>query len=620
MQHRPYHPFRRTPGLAVALVALFTAAALVPRGASACTNFLISAGASADGSTMITYSADSHEFYGELYYRPAGKHAPGTMIEIHEWDTGKYLGKIPQARETYSVVGNMNEHQVTIGESTWGGREELRDPEGILDYGSLKYIALQRAKTAREAIEVMTELVDEYGYYSSGESFSIGDPEEVWIMDLIGKGPEEKGAVWVARKVPDGYISGHANAARIRQFPLDDPENTLYAPDVISFAREQGWFEGEDEEFDFAATYDPDSYGSRRFCDARVWCMYKRAAPSGDHGRDWVMGDPEADPVPLWIRPEKKLTVADVMGFMRDHFEDTALDMTQDIGAGPHRLPYRWRPLTWEVDGQKYFNERAVSTQQTGFSFVAQMRPWLPDPIGGILWFGVDDTYSTVYFPAYAGITEVPRAYREGTGGYHDVDFDAAFWIFNKVANFAYLRYDDMIEDIKQVQQKLEAGFIAEVPEVDQAAVDLYERSPRLARDYLTDYSRRAGNGVVERWQRLFEELLYKYMDGNVKNEFGEPQFEGYPEEWYRMVAEATGERLKMKKMPAEIAREEKRREQAEELARSVLAVMEERGLTVGEEMRQKILDTEDPERLREWLLAAATGESAQEVIGAGGR
>jgi dipeptidase len=606
------------------VAALLAAASLaaVPfagPGASACTNFLVSAGASEDGSTMVTYSADSHEFYGELYYRPPGEHEPGTMIEVHEWDTGKYLGEIEQAPVTYSVVGNMNEHQVTIGESTWGGREELRDPEGIIDYGSLMYITLQRAKTAREAVEIMTSLVEEYGYYSSGESFSIGDPDEVWIMDMIGKGPGNKGAVWVARRVPDGYITGHANAARIRQFPLDDPENTLYAPDVISFAREKGWFDGEDEEFNFAATYDPDTFGNRRFCDARVWCMYKRAAPSGDHGMEWVLGNPDADPVPLWIQPEKKLSVADVMGFMRDHFEGTALDMTEDVGAGPYGLPYRWRPLTWEVDGKEYFNERAVSTQQTGFSFVAQMRSWLPDPIGGILWFGVDDTYSTVYFPAYAGVTGVPHSYAEGTGSYHEVDFDAAFWVFNQVANFAYLRYQDMIEDVQRVQQQLEGRFLGEVPEVDAAAQKLYERSPRLAKDYLTRYSKQAGNGVVDRWRELSKELLYKYMDGNVKNEFGEPQFKGYPEPWYRMVAEATGDKLAMKKTPTEVAMEREAEAEARKLAESVLTVLEARGVAVGPELRSRVLGNRDVAELREWLLAAATGEPVSDMMDAGG-
>jgi len=606
---------RGTPLGVAALAALLVAAALPP-AATACTNFLITAGASADGSTMITYSADSHSFYGELYHRPPGKHAPGTMIPVYEWDTGKYLGEIEQAPVTYSVIGNMNEHQVTIGESTWGGRAELRDPEGIIDYGSLMYLTLQRARTAREAIEIMTGLLDRYGYYSTGESFSIGDPDEVWIMDLIGKGPGNTGAVWVARRVPDGYVSGHANAARIRQFPRNDPANTLYAPDVVDLAREKGWYEGPDAEFDFTAVYDPDAFGTRRFCEARVWCMFERAAPGGEHGTEWILGDADADPVPLWIRPERKVTVADVMGFMRDHFQGTPLDMTADVGAGPYGKPYRWRPLTWEVDGQEYFNERAVSTQQTGFSFVAQMRGWLPDPIGGILWFGVDDTYSTVYFPAYAGITEAPYAFREGTGSYHDVDYDAAFWSFNRVANFAYLRYADMIADVQRVQQALEGQFLGEVAAVDAAAQALWEQSPRLAKDYLTEYSADAGNGVVARWNQLFDELLYKYLDGNVKDEFGKPRFRGYPEEWYRMVAEATGDRLAMRKVPAEIAREEEARAEARALAESVVKLLEIRGLALGADHTTRILEEEDQDQLRDWLLAAATAGTVDEVLG----
>ncbi len=400
---------------ALALVLALSWATPPVRG---CTNFLITKGASADGSTMITYAADSHEFYGALAFRPAGRYAPGTKLDVYEWDTGKHLGQIDQVTQTYSVVGNMNEHQVAIGETTWGGREELRDPKGIVDYGSLMYLALQRAKTAREAVAVMAGLVEKYGYHSTGETFSVSDPDEVWILDMIGKGPGRTGAVWVARRIPDGYISAHANAPRIRQFPMDDPKTTLFAPDVITFAREKGWFQGADAEFRFADVYDPPSYGSRRFCDSRVWCLYHRAAPSLGIPTDWVKGDERAEPLPLWVKPDRKLTVQDVFGFMRDHFEGTEFDMTRDIGAGPFALPYRWRPMTWKVDGVEYLHERAVGTQQTGFSFVAQARRWLPDPVGGVLWFGVDDTASTVYFPVYCGVTGVPRSYAEGTGSF----------------------------------------------------------------------------------------------------------------------------------------------------------------------------------------------------------
>ena len=605
---------RQTPALLVLLVIILAAST-----AAACTNFLVTAGASEDGSTMVTYTADSHSFYGELYYRPAGEHAPGTMLPVYEWDTGKYLGEIAQPPVTYSVVGNMNEHQVTIGETTFGGRK-LRDPEAIIDYGSLMFITLQRSRTAREAIEVMTSLVNEYGYYSSGESFSIGDPEEVWIMDLIGKGPENKGAVWVARRVPDGYISGHANAARIRQFPLNDSDNTLYAPDVIDFAREQGWYEGDDKDFDFTEIYDPDAFGTRRACEARVWCMFERAAPGGEHGEGWIQGEPGAEPVPLWIRPDRKLNVADVMGFMRDHYEGTALDMTVDIGAGPYKLPYRWRPMRWEVEGKKHYHERAVSTQQTGFSFINQMRSWLPDPIGGLSWFGVDDTYTTVWFPAYAGITEIPHAYRVGTGSYHEVDYEAAFWSFNRVANFAYSRYSDMIVDIQLVQQGLEGGFLAEVENVDAAAVALYEQSPRLARDYLTQYSGEAGNKVVERWNGLFDELLYKYLDGNVKDEFGKPQFEGYPDEWLGEIVAATGERYENVEVAAEIERREATEaealQEAQGLTESILILLAGRGLEVSADQRQHIEEEQDVEVLRGWLLEAAKSESVAGIVG----
>ncbi|MCK4344163.1 MAG: C69 family dipeptidase, partial [Bacteroidales bacterium] len=340
----------------------------------ACTNFLISKGASKDGSTMITFSADSHVLYGELYFTAAADHLPGEMLDIYEWDTGKYLGQIKQVPHTYSVVGNMNEHQVSIGETTWGGRSELRDSSAIMDYGSLMYVTLQRAKTAREAIKIMGDLVEEYGYYSSGESFSVSDPNEVWIMEIIGKGPDNKGAVWVARKVPDGYICAHANQARITQFPLNDKENCLYAKDIISFAREKGYFKGKDKDFSFVDAYAPLDFGALRFCEARVWSMFRRAAPSLNLSTDYVNGVKGAKPIPLWIKPDEKLSVRDVMELMRDHFEDSEFDLTKGIGAGPFSLPYRWRPLTWEVDSVHYCNERATSTQQTGFSFVAQAR------------------------------------------------------------------------------------------------------------------------------------------------------------------------------------------------------------------------------------------------------
>ncbi|MFZ5517936.1 MAG: dipeptidase [Candidatus Zhuqueibacterota bacterium] len=534
---------------AILIFSLVVIAMLFHRTTTACTNFLITKGASKDGSTMITYAADSHVLYGELYFTAAADHIAGSLMDVYEWDSGKFLGQIKQVAHTYAVVGNMNEHQVSIGETTWGGRGALRDPKAIMDYGSLMYIALQRARTAREAIQVMTDLVAEYGYYSSGESFSVSDPNEVWIFELIGKGPDNKGAVWVALKVPDGYICAHANQARIQQFPLNDKENCLYAKDVISFARGKGYFTGQDKDFSFANAYGPADYGALRFCEARVWSMFRRAAPKLNLSMDYVKGVKGAKPMPMWIKPDEKLSVHDVMEFMRDHFEGSDYDMTNDIGAGPYHLPYRWRPLTWQVDSVEYCNERATSTQQTGFSFVAQARSWLPDPIGGVLWFSVDDTYSTVYVPMYCGIHQAPYSYAVGTGSFQDFTWDSAFWVFNFVANFSYLRYSDMIVDVQKVQRELEGRFLAEQAEIDKAALVLFNQSPRLAADYLTNYSVNSGNETVKRWKKLGEFLIYKYIDGNVKNELGEVTHPGYPQSWYRIIAKETGDHLKMKKL-----------------------------------------------------------------------
>ncbi|MCU0646127.1 MAG: C69 family dipeptidase [bacterium] len=529
----------------IVLLSLF----LINLPAHSCTNYLISKGASKDGSTMITYAADSHDLYGELYFTAAADHLPGTMVDIYEWDTGKFLGQIKQVAHTYSVIGLMNEHQVSIGETTWGGREELKDPKAIVDYGSLMFLALQRAKTAREAIKVMTDLVAEYGYYSSGESFSIADPNEVWIMEMISKGPDNKGAVWVARKVPDGYISAHANQARIRQFPVNDKENCFYAKDVISFARDKGYFKGADKDFSFADAFAPLDYGALRFCEGRVWSMFRRAAPSLNLSIDYVNGVKGAEPLPLWIKPDNKLSVHDVMELMRDHFEGTDFDMTKDIGAGPFALPYRWRPLTWQIDSVEYCNERAVSTQQTGFSFISQSRSWLPDPIGGVHWFGVDDTYSTVYIPMYCGIKDVPKSFAVGTGTFDAFTWDSAFWVFNFVANYAYSRYSDMIQDIQKVQRELEGKFLADQAEIEDAAMKLFAQSPQMAREYLTEYSIKLGDATVQRWRKLGEFLLCKYLDGNVKDELGNVKHPPYPESWYRRIVKETGDHLKMKKL-----------------------------------------------------------------------
>lgn len=521
-----------------------------------CTNFLITKGASVDGSTMITYSADSHVLYGELYYRPAADYFEGAMFDVYEWDTGKYLGKIKQVLHTYSVVGNMNEHQVAIGETTYGGRPELVDTTAILDYGNLMYLALQRAKTAREAILIMTELVEEYGYCSEGESFSISDPNEVWIMDMIGKGVGNKGAVWVARRIPDGYIAGHANQARITTFPLNDPENCLYAKDVISFAREKKYFKGKDEDFSFTDTYNPLDFTAARFCEARVWAMFNRVNKDMSKYLDYAMGYNLKNRFPLWIKPDRKLSVYDLMELMRDHFEGTPMDMTKDIGAGPFYSPYRWRPLTWKVDSITYFNERATSTQQTGFVFVAQARPWIPDPIGGIFWFGVDDTYSTVFVPMYCGITRVPSSYAVGNGSMMEFSDSAAFWVFNQVSNFAYTRYKDMIPEIRAVQKELEMGFFNTTKMIDEKAIAVYKENPELAREILTEYSVEEGNRTVEVWKGLYRHLFTKYMDGNIKVKDGSNQNPklsqpGYNPEFYRNIVKQTKDKFKV---PGEVS------------------------------------------------------------------
>jgi dipeptidase len=533
--------------------------------AKPCTNFLISKGATVDGSTMITYAADSHVLYGELYFRPAKDYPENTMMDIYEWDTGKHLGKILQARHTYSVVGNMNEYQVAIGETTYGGRPELEDSTAIVDYGSLMYITLQRAKTAREAIKTMAKLVEEYGYYSEGESFSISDPNEVWIMEMIGKGTKmvpagkgknvkmvnaNKGAVWVARRVPDGYICGHANQARITTFPQNDTANCLYAKDVISFARQMGYFNGDDKDFSFSDTYAPVNFEGARFCEARVWSGFRKVNDNMDQYEDYIKGENLKHRMPLWVETKKKLTLQDVYGLMRDYFQGTDLDMTKDVGAGPYKCIVRWRPLTWEVDGKTYFNERAISTQQTGFSFIAQSRSWLPNPIGGILWFGVDDTYSTVYSPMYCGITKVPESYAVGNGSMMEFSETSGFWVFNQVSNFAYTRYDSMIPEIQKKQKELEGFYIACTPAVDAAAEDLYKKDKDLALAYLTNYSDNAGNHTVAEWKNLYHYLFTKYMDGNIKVKVPgqqNPSLEqpGYSKEWYRMIVKETGDKFR---------------------------------------------------------------------------
>lgn len=542
-------------------------------GLFGCTNFIITKGATKDGSVMITYSADSHVLYGELYFWPSQKWPAGSMVDIYEWDTGKFLGRIPQVSHTYSVVGNMNQFQLVIGETTFGGRRELADSTGIIDYGSLIYITLQRAKNAREAIYTMVTLLDQYGYASSGESFSIGDANEAWIMELIGKGQGKRGAVWVARRIPDGFISGHANHPRITTFPLADgkksitskelkkifnPEvETVYAYDVIDVARSYAWYKGADKDFSFSDVYAPVDFGGARFCEARVWSGFNKVNSEMGKYLDYAMGENLKNRMPLWIKPDRKLDIRDVMNMMRDYYQGTPMDMSKDIGAGPYGSTVRWRPMQWKVDGVAYFNERAISTQQTGFSFISQSRAYLPDPVGGILWFGVDDTYYTVYTPMYCGITKVPEAFAVGNGDMMTFSDNAAFWVFNQVSNFMYTRTSQMIDDFQAKQKELEDKYIIETQKIDAAAADLYKADPVAAVNILTGYSVSAGNNLVKEWKELYRFLFTKYMDGNIKVKqpvqpgylYVNPKLSqpGYPEEWLRYVVKSTGDRYKVK-------------------------------------------------------------------------
>jgi len=553
--------------LTVVIIGLFllTGAA---RTVQACTNFLITKGASADGSVMISYSADAHVLYGELYHWEAKTWPEGSMLDIYEWDSGKYLGQIKQARQTYNVVGNINEHQLAIAETTFGGREELGSQTGaIMDYGSLIYVTLQRARNAREAIKTMADLVEEYGYYSTGESISIADPNEVWILEMIGKGEGEKGAVWVALRIPDGYISGHANQARIRTFPLankrtsitskqfdkihDPAVEVIYSYDVITFARNKGWFNGKDADFSFSDTYAPVDFGGARFCEARVWSIFRKINDDMEQYLDYAMGHNLQNRMPLWVKPNRKISVQDMMAFMRDAYEGTPLDMRNDVGAGPHGKPYRWRPLTWKVDGVEYCNERAVATQQSAFVFVSQSRSWLPDPVGGILWFGLDDAKSNVFVPMYCSITEVPEVFEEGNGAMMVWSDNSAFWLFNQVAHLAYLRYDSIIVDIQKVQRELENKFLAYTPAIDKAAQELLAADKDLAVQFLTEYSVKQGNYTFDRWRTLYQQLFMKYLDGNIKyvdpnNRNPIVNWPGYGEEWYRRIVKETGDHFRV--------------------------------------------------------------------------
>jgi dipeptidase len=506
----------------------------------ACTNFIITKGASTDGSVMVSYSADSHVLYGELYHWPAKTYPKGTMLDIWEWDTGKYLGKIPQVEQTYNVVGNVNEFQLSIAETTFTGREELGTPNGIMDYGSLIYVTLQRAKTAREAIKILTDLVEEHGYASTGESFSICDKNEAWILELIGKGEGKKGAVWVALLIPDGYVSAHANQARITTFEYQkkndwfNPKQTVFnSKDVISFAREMKYFDGKDSEFSFSDTYAPVDFGGARFCEIRVWAFFNAVKSGMDQYWDYAKGHIKrgahgyaTNRMPLWIKPDKKISQIDMFKFMRDHLEGTELDMRNDIGAGPYGNPYRWRPMTWSVDGEDYVMERATATQQTGFSFIAQLRSWLPDAFGAINWFSVDDAGFTVYVPMYSTITKIPRPYAVGNGGLMDFTLESAFWVFNMVSNFAYTRYELIYPEIEKEQHRLHTSFVRETLELEKKLMEIHEKDPKLVLREVNNYSNQAAERTHQEWKNLFAYLFTKYMDGNVKTKQEVP--EGY--------------------------------------------------------------------------------------------
>ena len=536
----------------------------------ACTNLIVSRGASTDGSTFITYAADSHTRYGQLRYCPAADHPDGATLKLYNYGSLKFQIEIPQPAHTYQVVGFINEHQLAIGETTWGGISPLDkgNAEGI-DYGNLIYVTLQRAKNCREAIKVIQELVSTYGYADGGESFSLADPDEVWFFEITSKG-SEKGAVWVARRVPEGYISGHANQARITTFPQEgrNVKNSIsskhidrifnkevecvYSDDVISFAKRMGiaTYAGKpkytDADFSYADTYNPLTFSGLRACEARVYSMFRRAADGMDRYEAFVMGDPNAERLPLWIKPNRKLDVQDCMALMRDHYEGTSMDMTQDVGAGPFHCPYRWRPMEFTVDGKEYIHERAISTQQTGFSFVAQCRSWLPSKLGGIIWFGVDDTYSTVYCPIYCGVTQVPVCFEEGNGSMSRYSETAAFWLFNRVSNFCYLRYDSMIVDVVRVQQELETVFVRD--EQSHANRWAQEDNERRLVGELNRFSNERAERMMRRWKELDQMLLMKYIDGNIKHVKGGriettptgvvrfPLQPPYPEWFYRQI------------------------------------------------------------------------------------
>ncbi len=553
-----------------------------------CTNLIITKGASKDGSVMISYSADSHTRYGSLFFYPAEDHPAGSMVSLYHYETGKLLGQIPEVAHTYNVVGFMNEHQVAIGETTFGGLDSLQSqPGSFMDYGSLMKLAMQRSKTAREAIRWIANLMETYGYASSGESLSISDAQEAWIMEIIGKGKYEKGAVWVAYRIPDGYVSGHANQARITTFPFqkqnrwDDLKQQVYhSPDVISFARTHGWYKGNDKDFSFSDVYNPVNFGGARFCDARIWAFFRKvnkeindnpfyteyAKGNLQHLGTFLDGTQNANGftsnrLPLYVKPDQLFSLQDMMGMMRDHYEDTPLDMRDGLGAGPFQLPYRWRPMEFKVDSAEYLHERAIATQQTGYTFIAQSRGWQPSPIGGIFWFGVDDADGCVYAPMYSGITEVPESYRTGNGTMIEWSDHSAYWTFSLVNNWAYTRYNMIHPEIEEYQKELEERFIKEVADVDRHALASLNKNPSEALKIITDHSVKTGNKLVEDWNQFFHYLFMKYVDGNVKKSSGrtlidngngkgippKPTHPGYGKDWERKMMENTGDRYRVR-------------------------------------------------------------------------
>lgn len=553
---------KRLSALLACLLLLVTARP----AADACTNVIITKGASADGSCMVTYAADSHQLYGELYFHPAANWPVGSKLDVYDWDSGYYRGKIAQVPHTFQTVGNMNEHQLIIMETTFGGREGLDNKDGIIDYGSLIYITLQRARTAREAIRTIDELVQTYGYCSEGETFSIVDKEECWIFEIVGKG-EQKGAVWVAVRIPDGMISAHANQSRIHHFPLNDPENCLYAPDVISFAREKGFFNGKDEDFSFCDAYCPADWGALRGCEARVWSAFRLLGGSNfDDAKylDFASGENPANKMPLCIRPEKKVTVKALADVMRDHYEGTAFDFSEEAGAGVSRVPYRWRPMSFELDGKEYMFERAIATQQTGFWYLGQARSWLPDEVGGVLWFGVDDAATSALTPIYTCISQVPECFREGNGSMLEYSPTSAFWLFNRVAQFSYLFYDRAEPEIRAAADCYENENVKLVAEQDALALKMLEGGNRgQAVRMLTEFCARRSQTLFNTWNDLSNYLLVKYMDGNVKrqNEDGSFQDNGsgkpipaspihpkFRERWLRAVVKDHGDVMEVKR------------------------------------------------------------------------